>query len=427
MICSYKIRLEPTKTQTSAFQQNAQSARHAYNWALSNHISATEAAKQIATSTSATIIYPKVSYVKWSAEYTQYKKSVQWLKDVSKWPAQQSFRHLDSAFQKFFKNGGFPKFKKYSEATSFTIGNVNVGYDYVKLPKIGKVKLSRKGWVVHKDTVLSLATVSFDGQHWFISFHLKDNTQPKQLSQLTNVTEQEIVGVDLGIKELAITSDGTVYQNPKAYKKYLKKLKRCQRQLSKKKKGSKNRNKHISKLKKIHNKIRNIRQDNIHKMTSSVVKSQPKIIVIETLKPKNMMKNHKLAGSIADASFGEIVRQFGYKSEWNGIHLIKAGQFYPSSQFCSCCGFRKKDLTLKDREWKCINCGSEHDRDLNAARNLQFYGLWMIDKHLSLVGSTTEGSSESYACGGERLQFLTEQCSPTKQEFLTKQMKILED
>lgn len=416
MIGSYKIRLEPNKTQTSAFFQNAQSARHAYNWALSNHISATELAKQTAKLTNSSIVYPKISSFKWSAEYTQYKKNVQWLKDASKWPAQQALRHLESAFQKFFKKGGFPKFKKYSDATSYTTGAVSIGYDYIRLPKIGKVKLSRKGWVVDKDTALSLATVSFDGQHWVVSFHLKNNNKPKPLAPLQNITEQDIIGVDLGIKELAIVSDGTAYQNPKAYKKYLKKIKRCQRQLSKKKKGSKNRQRCKTKLKKLHNKIRNIRQDNIHKMTSSIVKSQPKMIVIETLKPKNMMKNHKLAGSIADAAFGEIARQFTYKSEWNGIHLIKAGQFYPSSQFCSCCGHRKKDLTLKDREWKCINCDAEHDRDVNAARNLRFYGNW-------LVSQSTEGSSESYACGGERLQFCEEQCSPTKQEFLKSKIK----
>jgi len=410
MFRSYKIRLETNSIQTSALHQNCQSARYAYNWALTNQISATEQAKELAKTTNTKPIYPKVSSFSWSAEWTNLKKSVPWLREVSKWPAQQAFRHLEQAYKRFFNKGGYPKFKKFSDATSYTEGCVRVGYDYIKLPKIGKVKLSRKGWAVQEEVELSLATISFDGEHWFVSFYLKNNNQPKQLPDLTNILEDEILGVDLGIKDLAICSDGEVVPNPKTYKKHLKKLKRFQRKLSKKKKGSKNREKAKRKLRRIHNKIRNIRLDNIHKMTSKIVKSQPKMIVLETLRPKNMMKNHKLAQSIADASFGEIVRQFTYKCEWNGVHLLRAHQFYPSSQFCSSCGHQNKNLKLKDREWICSECGAAHDRDFNAAKNLQFYGYW-------LNSQSTEGSSESYACGGDRLQFLKEQCSPIKQEI----------
>lgn len=154
-------------------------------------------------------------------------------------------------------------------------------------------------------------------------------------------------------------------------------------------------------------------------MTSSIVKSGAKLIVLETIKPQNMMKNHKLAGSIADAAFGEINRQFNYKCEWNGIHIIHAYQFYPSSQFCSCCDYRKKDLKLSDREWTCPDCGVEHDRDFNASKNLQYYGCWFLNQ-------PTEGSSGSYAGGGERFQFLTEQCSPLRQEYLCSQKKYLD-
>jgi putative transposase len=228
---------------------------------------------------------------------------------------------------------------------------------------------------------------------------------------LPNINESDVVGIDLGIKELAITSDGTSFENTKAYQKYLKRLKKYQRRVSRKKKGSNNRKKSILKLGRLHRKIKNIRKDAINKMTSSVVKTKPKLIVIEELKVKNMLKNHKLAGSISDASFGEIKRQFEYKTIWNGIYLVKAPQFYASSKFCSNCGKKHKELQLSDRTWKCDNCNSEHDRDLNAAMNLKYYGLWLLGIE------NTVSSTGINASGDERLQFLTEQCSSVKLEF----------
>jgi transposase len=129
-----------------------------------------------------------------------------------------------------------------------------------------------------------------------------------------------------------------------------------------------------------------------------------------------MVQNHRLAGSIFDASFGKIKELLKYKCEWEGIHLVMAPTFYASSKYCSTCGAKHKELKLSDREWKCCNCGVEHDRDVNAAKNLQYLGLWMIEKHLS-ESSTTVSSTESYACGDERLQFLIEQCSSMKQEI----------
>ena len=137
---------------------------------------------------------------------------------------------------------------------------------------------------------------------------------------------------------------------------------------------------------------------------------------MESLKPKNMSKNHKLAQSILDSSFGKIKDTLKYKCEWNGIHLIMAPTFYASSKYCSCCGHKKTDLKLSDREWTCSNCGEHLDRDVNAAKNLQYYALWLMDKHIGESQSTVS-STGSYACGDERLQFLTEQCLSMKQEF----------
>ena len=167
---------------------------------------------------------------------------------------------------------------------------------------------------------------------------------------------------------------------------------------------------------KVHKRVADIRNDVVHKLTTSLVKAKPKVIVIETLKPKNMSKNYKLAQSVLDSSFGKIKDTLKYKCAWNGIHLIMAPTFYASSKYCSICGHKHKELKLSDREWTCSNCGTHLDRDVNAAKNLQYYALWLMDKHIGESQSTVS-STGSYACGDERLQFLTEQCSSVKQEF----------
>jgi len=300
---------------------------------------------------------------------------------------------------------------------------VYVDYNTIQIPIIGKVKLKEKGYATHQRIKLSSATISRDVDRWFVSFFIKTTNSLPTLPDLKTITEQEIVGVDLGIKELAVTSDGQTFEHPKAYQKYLKRLKRYQQQVSRKKKGSNSRKKAVQKLGQLHRKIRNIRKDASNKLTTSVVKTKPKLIVIEELRVKNMLKNHKLAGSISDASFGEIKRQFEYKSVWNGINLIKAPTFYASSKFCSVCGKKHKELKLSDRTWRCDNCNTEHDRDLNAAMNLKYYGLWLLDKHLG-VSQDTVSSTGINASGDGRLHFLTEQCSSVKLEF-RKQNNIL--
>ncbi len=307
-----------------------------------------------------------------------------------------ALRDLEIAFKKFFsKKSKHPRFKKKGSKESFKIDS----------------------WIfIDFNTIqISNATISREVDRWFVTFFIKDNLSIPELPSLNQIEENEIIGVDLGIKELAITSDGETFQNPKVYQKYLKRLKRYQRRVSRKQKGSNNRKKAVLKLGRLHRKIRNVRKDTINKMTTSVVKAKPKLIVLETLKPKNMIKNHKLAGSIVDVSFGEIKRQFEYKSLWNGVHLVYAHQYYASSKFCSCCGKKNKDLKLNDREWTCQNCNTHHDRDVNAAMNLKFFGLWMLNKNtVSYTGIN--------ASGDERLQFLTEQCSSMKLEFESKKL-----
>ena len=298
-------------------------------------------------------------------------------------------------------------------------GTVKVGPDWVQLPTFGKIKLKEENYAVLEGFLsVAQATVSRSVDRWYVSFSIDDGVADQPLADLATVELGDIVGLDLGTKELGITSEGEVFENPKAYKAHLCRLRRYQRRVSRKKKGSSNRKKAIVKLSRVHARIANIRSDAAHKMTTTLAKAKSKILVIESLRPKNMSKNRKLAGSILDAAFGRIKTLLTYKCKRSGIRLIHAPVFYASSKHCSCCGWKYKDLQLSEREWTCQGCGTHHDRDVNAAKNLQFFGAWLLD----LVGSAptkppTGSPPESHACGDERLQFLTEQCSSMKQEF----------
>jgi putative transposase len=278
-----------------------------------------------------------------------------------------------------------------------------------------------------------MATISRQANRWFVSFAYKDDIIPAYETVCSNVTDSEddIIGIDLGIKDLAITSNGMVYGNPKAYATAEKRLIRYQKRVSRRKKGSKNRKRAVMRLAIQHRKVTNIRMDCAHKTSSDIVKKlTPKVIVLETLNPKNMVRNHNLAKSLHDSNFGRLTNFIEYKSKQNNVKVVHVPMFYPSSQICSACGqYRKADLTLADREWTCPVCGEHHDRDANAARNLRYYGLWLFN-HIT----TTVSSTESYACSrGERhdgsdvsaavkdlrLQFFLsdEQCKSLKQDI----------
>lgn len=418
MMKSYRIEINPNKKQLQLIQQSCDVSRFAYNWMLGKKIAERAALESLAKMWDLDKI-PNIhgTAIWWHNEWIKFKKDKPWITEVSKCCGQFALKDLETAYKRFFsKTCGFPKFKSKGKYDSFRVdGSVFVDYNIIQIPTIGKIKLKEKGYATDKRIKLSSATISRDVDRWFVAFFIKDTVVIPQLPKFSDIQEADIIGVDLGIKELAVTSDGQTFENPKAYQKYLKRLKRYQRQVSRKKKGSNNRKKAVQKLGRLHRKIRNVRKDASNKLTSSVVKTKPKLIVIETLKPKNMMKNHNLAASISDSSFGEICRQFEYKSVWTGVHLIKAPQFYASSKFCSCCGKKKTELKLCDREWTCKGCGTHHDRDWNAAMNLKFFGLWLLNKNtVSYTGIN--------ASGDERLQFFREQCSSMKLEFGSKKL-----
>jgi len=424
---SYRLELKLNQSQRVLCAKSAGTSRFAYNWKLDKLIGEYEANKALATMYGLNKIPSTFgSAIDWHKDWVNLKAELPWIRETSKCCGQESLRDLQIAFQRFFaKKSGYPKFKKRGQRDSFRLtGSVYIPSDYVQLPNLGKIRLKEKNYpILEGKCLLSQATVSRQCDRWYVSFLLPETIEDPVLASIESIEECDILGVDLGIKELAITSEGETFENPKAYKKHLQRLKKYQRMVSRRAKGSNNKKKAITKLSRVHKRVADIRNDTVHKLTSSLtnsntslVRTKPKIIVIETLKPKNMSKNHKLASAVLDSSFGKIKDTLKYKCAWNGIHLIMAPTFYASSKYCSICGHKHNDLKLSDREWTCSNCGTHLDRDVNAAKNLQYLGLWMIDKHIGESQSTVS-STGSIACGDERLQFLTEQCSSMKQEF----------
>jgi putative transposase len=311
-------------------------------------------------------------------DLTLLKTELEWLKEVDATALQSSIQNLDAAYQNFFrrvKKGekpGFPHFKsKHDNRKSYkskAVGkNIQVFDGKIKLPKLGHVECRTSKKV---DGRILSATVSQNPSgKYFVSICCADVKIP----QYESANQQ--VGLDMGLHNFIITSNGEQFENHKHLAKSQKKLVKLQRQLSRKTKGSQNRNKARIKVSRLHEKIFNQRNDNLHKVSTELVKRYD-VICVEDLQVKNMVKNHKLAKSINDVAWSEFVRQLQYKCEWQHKALIKAGKFYPSSQLCSECGYKNaeaKDLSV--RKWTCPNCGANHDRDTNAAQNILKEGL----------------------------------------------------
>ncbi len=285
--------------------------------------------------------------------------------------------NMDSAYQKFFKeHTGYPKFKSKhnshkSYTTNFTNGNIAVDFENceVKLPRLKAVKAK-----LHRNFFgqIKSATVSqVSSGKYYVSILVE--TEHEELEHINHN-----VGLDLGIKDLCITSDGKKYENPKVIKKYEKKLVKLQRQLAHKEKRSHNYYKTKKKIAVCHEKITNTRKDYLHKISHEII-SENQVIVSENLQIKSMVKNHHLAKSISDVSWYELTRQLEYKAKWNGREYIKIDTFYASSQLCSVCGFQNADTKdLSVREWVCPVCEAKHDRDINAAKNILEEGLRQI-------------------------------------------------
>ena len=395
MIKSYKVRLEPNNKQHARMMQYAGAARFAYNWALEQQDKNHEAGGKF------------LSDCDLRKQFTQYKQTNQWLYGISNVVLAQAITDACLAYLRFFKNqANLPKFKSRKKSRpSFYQGSCKVKFTstHIKLEKIADskrpnrlklnwVKLSEVNRIPQAKSYLN-PRITFDGLHWYVSVgveHPDDSVR---------VPTGQGVGIDLGIKELAVCSDGHTYGNinrTDRVKRLEKQKRRKQRQISRKylmnKQGdnyveTKNIIKAERKLLKLNHKLTNIRRDNIHKVTTEIVKREPSFIVLEDLNVTGMMKNKHLSKTIQQQNFYRFRELLTYKAERAGIKLILADRFYPSSKLCSNCGSVKQDLKLSDRTFKCSSCGLEIDRDLNASLNL------------CRLGSSTVSSTGINVCG----------------------------
>lgn len=355
---AYKFRFYPTDEQKRVLAQTFGCVRFVYNWGLNTRSTAYNSGV-------------KLSYNDLAAMLLDLKQQYPWLSGVSSVPLQQSLRHLDRGFKNFFEGRAhYPTFKKKQNSQSATYAANAFKWE------AGQLTLAKMNEPVDihfhrdlpKDCRPSLVTITKDcANRYFISILVEED-----ITSLPVVNS--MVGLDLGLTSMVILSTGEAVGNPKFYVKSEKALAKAQRRHAKKKKGSKNRDKARLKVARVHARINDQRRDYQHKLSTRIVREN-QVSCVESLAVKNMVKNHSLAKAISDVGWGEFVRQLEYKSQWYGRTLVKIDRFFPSSKTCSDCKHVLDSLTLDCRVWACPECGTVHDRDINAALNILAEGL----------------------------------------------------
>lgn len=357
MLKAFKYRISPNETQKVLLNKHIGASRFIFNLALETKTTAYAGSGV------------NLSCFDLIKQIPDLKKECEWLKEVNSQSLQAPIRNLDNAFTRFFKGqGNFPKYKsKWKGKQSFHLPqNVKVEDGRLVIPKFKKKGIKIKLHRPLEGTIKSATISRTPTGKYFVSILIETGVEclPKN-----KVEKETTVGVDLGIKDFLITSDGEVADNPKYLRKAESKLKYIQRKYSKYK-GKRTKNK----LAKLHEKVANQRRDFLHQQSSKLVKENHSI-AIEDLNVKGMLKNHCLAKSISDSGWSMFTTMLEYKCEWHGVNLLKIGRFEPSSKTCSNCGRVNKELTLKDREWTCKSCNTKHDRDINAAVNIKNFAL----------------------------------------------------
>lgn len=376
---AYKFRLEPNEEQKSLLAKYFGCTRFVYNHFLSER------------KTQYDETHKSDNYYAQAKKLTELKKDEEhaWLNEINSQTLQHALRHLETAYVNFFRgNAKFPNFKSKKSKNSFSVPQYVVVKDgKIFFPKFnGGIKFKQ-----HREIIgtIKSATVSLTPTgKYFVSILTEQTYEPYGKTNKS-------VGIDLGIKDFVITSDGRKYKNNGYTKKYQRKLKQAQQHLSRKQHGSRQYEKQRLKVARIHEKIANCRADNLHKVSTELVR-QYDIICVEDLNVKGMIKNHKLAKHIVDASWGTFIQFLFYKCDLNDKTLVKIGRYYPSSQSCNECGYVNKTVKdLRVREWTCPNCGKHHDRDVNAAKNILKEGFRDISAG---TADYTDGDGVRLAC-----------------------------
>ena len=366
MLRAYKYRIYPTDEQKVLFAKTFGCCRFVYNWALNLKIEAYKLEKK-------SVAYKEVQ----NRMVNELKKENQWLTEVNSQALLNSIRNLDTAYKNFFRDThavGFPRFKSRKNRQSFQCPqhcSVDFGKGTVSIPKAKDIPA-----VLHrrfKGTVKTVTVSMTPSGRYFASVLVDTAIQELPVSPIQGDTA---LGIDLGIKSLAVCSDGRTFDNPKNLQHSLDRLALLQKRLSRKQKGSANRNKARIRVARLQEHIANCRKDNLHKITHVLThESQVRTICMENLNVKGMQRNHHLAQAVGDASFGTFLTLLEYKCRWYGVNLIKIDRFAPSSKTCGQCGYVYKGLKLSERSWTCPECGTHHDRDFNAACNIKEFGL----------------------------------------------------